>query len=81
VVLPGLITPVTATAATAAATAGTALIAAAAVEVGTYFYKRLKWNSKDKERQLKRQFVVHVTNKQQRIFNLKSTNYSNQAEQ
>jgi mitofusin len=44
-------------------------------------HKHIKWDNKAKEKEFKRQFVVHVTKKLRLIFKSSSTDYSKQVKQ
>lgn len=48
---------------------------------GLYMYERLTWTNKAKEREFKRQYVEHATQKLRLIVDLTSANCSHQVQQ
>lgn len=63
-------------------TVGWRLIAITGAIYGAlYFYERLTWTNKAKERELKRQYVAHATKKLRLIVDLTSANCSHQVQQ
>lgn len=63
-------------------TVGWRLIAVTGAIYGAlYFYERLTWTNKSKEREFKRQYVAHATKKLKLIVDLTSANCSHQVQQ